>query len=142
MPRITSKRIETTDLQGEGSFVVIRKMSYGDTKQSMKFLAFGDVEQREDMTPEDKLKKMNEEAAFTESILFNGVVEWNWSDENGNALPVPRKTEDVDKLTMEEVSFLVEALTTTPESQAKNSESGSSTTSGSAETTTPPPTSG
>lgn len=142
MPRVTSKKIETKDLQGEGSYVVLRKMSYGDTKQSMKFLALGDVSQREDMSSEEKLSKMNEEAAFTESMIFNGVVEWNWSDENGNALPVPRKAEDLDKLTMEEVSFLVTALTTIPESVAKNSESGSSTISGSAETTTPPPTSG
>ncbi len=142
MPRVTSKRIDTKDLQGEGSFIVVRKVGWKQAKEVNKYLGVGDVSLRDDMTSEEKEKHINEEVRMTEDVLCNAVVEWNWSDEAGNPLPVPRSTADLDLLLAEEVAFILDAALGKSESDSKNSGSGSSTTSGSEEKTTPPLTNG
>lgn len=141
MTRVTSKRIETKDLQGEGSFIVVKTVGWKTAKRINEFLIMGNVELRADMTNEQKKKHVDEETALTEQILFSSIVDWNWADENNNALPIPRTTDDLDLLTVEEVQFLLSSVTG-KNGDLKNSESGSSTTSGLEAQTTLPQTSG
>jgi hypothetical protein len=140
--RVTSKRIESKSLQGEGSYIIIKRVGWKQAKDVNKYLGVGDVSLRADMTSEEKAKHIDKEVALTEDILCNAVVEWNWTDDQGNPLPVPRKPADLDLLLAEEVQFILDAALDRLEEPKKNSETGSSTTSGSAEQTTPPPTSG
>lgn len=145
MPRVATKRIETIDLQGEGSYLIIKSVDWATAKKINGFLSIGNVKERADMTPEQKKKHLEAETELTERCLFTSIVFWNWADEDNNPLPVPRKTEDLDRLTNEEVQFLIEAVTgrnKPKENDLKNSESGSSTTSGLEEKTTLPQTSG
>lgn len=125
MARVTSKKVDTKDLQGEGSFVEYKPVSWKTAKQARMFLAIGDVSNRVDMTDEQKQRHMEQETALTEECLFGSIVAWNWADENNNPLPIPRKAEDLDLLTGEEVNFLLSLTTQAPQADLKNSVSGS-----------------
>lgn len=107
MPRVTSRRIETPELQGEGSFVLFRKLSWGTAKKARRFMMIGDVRARADLTVEEIDKMLAEEAALTIDLVANGVLLWNWQDENGQPLHPPKSTEDLDLLTTDEVTFIV-----------------------------------
>lgn len=107
MPRITSKRVETPDLQGEGSYVVFRRISHGAAQKARRFIMFGDVRERADLTVEQIDEMLKEEDELTLELVLNGVLEWNWQDENGNPLPLPKNSDDLDTMTAEEVHFIV-----------------------------------
>lgn len=107
MPRITSKRVETPDLQGEGSYVVFRRLSWGAAKEARRFVMIGDVHNRADLTVDQIEKMIADEEKLTLELVLNGVLSWNWQDEEGKDLPIPKSTEDLDKMTAEEVQFLV-----------------------------------
>lgn len=107
MPRITSRRVDTTDLQGEGSYVVFRKLTYGAQKEARRFVVIGNVRERKDLTVEEIDKLIGEEEKLTIELLTTGIIDWNWEDEDGKPLPIPTKAEDLDKFTGEEINFLV-----------------------------------
>ena len=107
MPRVTSRRVETPELQGEGSFVVFRKLSHGAVKEVRRFMVIGDVKERKDLTVEQIDEMIAKEEKLTLDLISNGVMDWNWQDENGNPLPIPKTTEDLDKMTDEEVQYIV-----------------------------------
>jgi len=107
MPRVTSRRVETPELQGEGSFVVFRKLSHGAVKEVRRFMVIGDVKERKDLTVEQIDEMIAKEEMLTLELVSNGIAEWNWQDENGNPLPIPKTTEDLDKMTDEEVQYIV-----------------------------------
>lgn len=120
MPRVTGKRIDSKEFQGEGSFVVLRPLPWKAAKEARKFIAVGNVSSRTDISDEEKEQRIEAESNFTEDMIFRSVVEWNWTDDNGAPLPVPRKQEDLELLTMDEVSFLVESIIGLSDSKAKN----------------------
>lgn len=107
MPRVTSRRVETPELQGEGSFVVFRKLSHGAVKEVRRFMVIGDVKERKDLTVEQIDEMITKEETLTLELVSNGIVEWNWQDDAGNPLPIPKTTEDLDKMTDEEVQYIV-----------------------------------
>jgi hypothetical protein len=111
MARIASKRIDTTDLQGEGSYILLKPVSYKVAKEARYFMIVGDVKGRVDMTDDQKDAHMKRESELTEEMIFNSVIGWNWQDENGVDLPLPRKSEDLDLLTADEVGFIVTSIT-------------------------------
>jgi hypothetical protein len=120
MTRVTSKRIETKDLQGEGSYIVVKPVSYSTAKKARAFVLNvpGDNQKARSKQAEDEIQ-------FTEKMIFESIVEWNWTGDDDQPLPIPRKTEDLDALTVEEVNFIVQSITGMTGTQAKNSESGS-----------------
>lgn len=107
MPRVTSRRVETPELQGEGSFVVFRKLSHGAVKEVRRFMVIGDVKERKDLTVEQIDEMIAKEEILTLELVSNGIAEWNWQDDAGNPLPIPKTTEDLDKMTDEEVQYIV-----------------------------------
>lgn len=126
MPRITSRRVETPALQGEGSYVVFRRISWKLAKDARKFLLIGNVRDRKDMDKEQIERLVAEEERLTLEAVFNGIIEWNWQDEDGKPLPIPKTGEELDALTADEVVFLVSNCTSASgqdqltESKAKN----------------------
>jgi hypothetical protein len=125
MARITSKKVDTKDLQGEGSFVEYKPVSWKTAKAARYFLSVGDVTNRIDMSDAEKQRHTEEETKLTEECLFGSIIAWNWADENNKPLPVPRTVEDLDLLTSEEVNFLLSLTTQAPQADLKNSGSGS-----------------
>lgn len=102
MPR-QLKRVDSSEVQGEGSYVVLKPPRWGDIKQLRKL---------SDDDPES--------VATAEKVIADAVVEWNWADDAGQPLPLPSATPDVlDDLWATEVTWLLKALTLDTE-QAKN----------------------
>ncbi len=118
MTRVTSKRIETPSVQGEGSFIVVKPVSYSMAKKARSYIA------NKQAVAKDQEKVVEEETKFTEDMIFSSLVNWNWTDDAGEPLPLPRKSEDLDLLTMEEVDLIVKSITGM-QVQEKNSVSGS-----------------
>lgn len=97
MPRRTWK-IETDEVQGPGSYVVIASVPYGVFRQVR-------LETEATDTPSPV-----QEEALARTLLSHGVKEWNWTDENGSPLRLPKDAESLDYLTTAEVMFLAEAV--------------------------------
>lgn len=106
MPRVTSRRVETPELQGEGSYVVFRKLSHGASKHARRFMVIGDVRNRTDLTIDEIDKLIKEEEELTIKLLTTGIIEWNWQDENGKDLSIPKTSEELDHFTDDELRFL------------------------------------
>jgi len=84
--------IDASEVQGEGTFVKLKRMTWG---------------QRRDMI--DQVKKLDGEeyTDFVSEWLIENIVEWNLVDVDGAILPKPEKVEDFFKLYDEEVNFLI-----------------------------------
>ena len=102
------RRVDTADVQGEGSFVVIQSPGYDALGDLMAFaeLKAGADEQV------DVSKISPETIGAIFGLLEKVVVEWDWVDDDGNPLPQPKDDPDVIKreTTQEEQNFLVEHL--------------------------------
>jgi hypothetical protein len=109
------------EVQGEGSWVKIRAMTYGRQKElreaAAEAKALGQAVKSGGMTPEEmeaalqdggaasKLLSMNDE------LLIELVYSWNWVDEDGEPLPLPEdEPEIIQGLTIQEMQFLSEAI--------------------------------
>ena len=110
MPQKTlTRRVETTEVQGEGAYVVVRVPTWGEQK------AF----RRRAEENEAQGKKVDE--ALVEETLIERVIAWNWSDENDVPLPLPKDDPSVlDRLTDEELTAITRAIFGTTGSDAKN----------------------
>lgn len=87
--RQNTRTVKSDEVQGEGSYVVIRRLS------------FGDVLRLSDMVKEDRYQ------AAAHELVPLLVKQWNWVDDGGGPLPVPVDSAGVDALSSEEVGFLV-----------------------------------
>lgn len=90
----TTKQVFSEKVQGKGSWVQFRKITYGESKA---------------LTAENKEHEGDAEwqAQRTEQLLRDHILKWNWVDEDGQALPLPSEDPAVlDSLTGDEISFL------------------------------------
>lgn len=96
-------RYDSEAVQGEGSFVTMRKPSWGMMRKATAEMA----------------DKSEQEAglAMMGELLPGLITAWNWTDVEGELLPLPKdRPEVIDDLEVEEAMFLVEkasALLTT-----------------------------
>lgn len=89
-------RVESTAVQGEGSFVVFKNLTWGE------------------------MRAMPDGLTVAEAAAMR-VVEWNWTDEEGELLPLPSGApEIIPELMSEEINFLVEASTRGIQEEEKN----------------------
>ena len=102
--RNNTRRISTPDLQGEDSFVVLKMMGYGVSREALQT---GD-------------KSSEEQLAVTDKLIVDSLVDWNWVGDDGLPLPLPKNPDDLDRLTNEEAAFLIKAITGIGVAQAKN----------------------
>ena len=112
MPKRKSvKRHDTVEVQGEGSYVVTSGVKVREIR---------------------RIRELAEDEDFNEfeggiALLSRHIVEWNWVDDDGQPLPLPKDSPNViDELTEEEAELLVGLLIGT----AKNSKGGPPSTSG------------
>lgn len=98
---------DSTEVQGEGSWIKVRLLKHGQAKQLTR--AFGGVAGKgpDEIAPEqyDELQKTNEE------LVSSAVFDWNWTDDDGQPLPLPKDDPAViDELTELEHQFIGNAL--------------------------------
>lgn len=101
------KRVETAEVMGEGSYVLIRAPGF-DALGNIMALASLNVEDGQ-----ADLSGVNAETiGGVYSLLAETVVEWNWVDDEGKPLPQPADDPDVFRreLVLDEVQYLIERL--------------------------------
>ena len=90
------RKVDSTEVQGDDSYVILKAMTYGDSKAY-----FGRI------TSDDK----SEQYQVGNELLVKMIQEWNWVDDEGNPLPLPKDDPTVlDKLPIEEIVFLSKEL--------------------------------
>ena len=97
MRQVKTRRIATLSVQGEDSFVVVRPPKWGLLRKAQQ------------------QSKADDAAAagvtFASDLIVASVVEWNWTDDEGLPLPLPKDNPAIiDELDADEVAFLVEQI--------------------------------
>lgn len=91
-------RHPSEELQGDGSYVLLRNITWGEMKR--RGWLTGE-------RTEGKDRKIDE----AEKIFEFCVADWNWVDDEDNPLPLPKDDPAVlDKLTYAESTFIMEKL--------------------------------
>lgn len=93
--RNNTKRVDSEAVQGDGSYIVLRRLKVGVWQRIKKKTAE---------------PKANNFTIDLETIQEH-VIEWDWVDDDGKPLPLPGdvSVDDLD-LTIEEKSFLIGAI--------------------------------
>lgn len=106
MPQILIERVDSSAVQGEGSYVLLKKMTHGEVKAFNR--AMGAASQTQDEGP-------------LEVAIRTQVIAWNWSDAEGVALPLPKDDPGLlERLTEAELLFLTESIMGISSAKAKN----------------------
>ena len=93
MREIKPVRIDTTEVQGDGSFAWLKLPKWG------KFRVALNLQDAEAMQ-------------YATELLQDTVIDWNWTDDDGEPLPTPKQNPGViDQLTVTEVQLLVKGIT-------------------------------
>lgn len=120
MPKRQSvKRHETDEVQGEGSYVVLTGVKIREIRKVRREGRKADrakaklaAEIQEDPTrelTEEELKDYEFEGGI--SLLASHIIEWNWVDDEGTPLSLPKDDSEVtDELTNDETEFLMDLL--------------------------------
>jgi len=96
--RLNVVKVDSAEVQGEGSFVVIRKFTFGELKAIRKTAK--SIEGDEDVAIE-----------VSTDLLAAHIVQWDWVDEFDAPLPQPKDgSEVIDQLTNEEINFLSQKM--------------------------------
>ena len=108
-------RVDASDVQGDGAYVVVRKLGYAQRQTATRMMAdaFGGKLpqnlQGADITLTSEFLAGND--AYTRDLLTENVLEWDWVDDAGKKMPIPSADPDViKKLTDDEVNFLARAI--------------------------------
>lgn len=92
--RRSIRRVASDVVQGEGSWVEVKEIRYGEYKAARKMAAEG--------TAGDDLD---------DQIIRDHVAAWNWVDDADQELPLPSADAKViDALTVQEKGFLITAI--------------------------------
>lgn len=110
-------RVESDEVQGEGSFVVLRRQSWGDAQRNNRLLA--EMNGGELPRGPEQVRLTTEfleaNVDITQETLAKAVVAWNWVDDEEKPLPIPSAGEP--NLTGEEVQFIIRALSAKAETE-------------------------
>ena len=118
--RLNQRRVDASGVQGEGAYMVLRALPWEMQQRGQRAL----VEQAGGQLPSDpgqipvSLGFLDANDALTHEMLAACVVEWNWVDDAGVPLPLPRDG-GLEQLTGDEVMFLLQQLRLQP-AAAKN----------------------
>lgn len=91
--------IPSDAVQGEGSWVKVRAITHGQAKELQRLAQAGDLAAIQ---------------AASDPLLMAHIVDWNWADETGVPLPLPKNDPTVlDRLLEVETDFLGNAIGST-----------------------------
>lgn len=101
-------RIDSNEVQGPESFVIVKSPSWGLLRKAQRLTNEG-------------ADAGTLGVEFAEELVRESVINWNWTDDNDEPLPSPAQDKTViEKLTAEEVSFLVTKITSLVGEQSGN----------------------
>jgi len=90
------RKVDSTEVQGEGSYVILKAMTFGDMKVYAGYLDSSDK---------------TEQYKLGYDLLKSLIMEWNWVDDDGKPLSLPKDDDAVlDLLPIEELTFLTDAM--------------------------------
>lgn len=95
------RRVESTEVQGEGSFVEFRGLPYAIYREAVR---------RVEHAPKDA--QGNAQVTFADNdahlreVLETTVARWNWVDDTGQPMPTPANGLALDTLMLSEVNWL------------------------------------
>jgi len=140
--RKVAKRISSEEVQGEGSYVILRRLTVRETRERIRLDGAREAARekaeriRLENAKEKPSKKIEKLTDAEQSLVDEGVdeqydssvryfadhiLEWNWADEDENPLPLPKDDPAVvDGLTNEEANFLGQSLAGGSEDERKN----------------------
>lgn len=88
MIRISSVKIDASSVQGEGAFIVWRRITWGERKALQEAAKKGELQPLE--------------------VLVTYLEDWNWVNSNGEPMPIPKTVEELNPLFDEEIEFLAD----------------------------------
>ena len=98
-------QFDSTEVQGEGSWVKVRMITHGQGKMFQK--SYSDILKGDDISPE----RREEFQKASDDLLVEMVYDWDWVDDDGEPLPLPKDDPKVvDVLTELEHKFIGQAL--------------------------------
>jgi len=86
--RQSTVKVDSSSVQGEGSYILWRRMTWGERKEVQKQAQEGQL---------DSL-----------GLMIAHIAEWNWHDVDGNDLPLPTSEADFEQMYDEEITFLAD----------------------------------
>lgn len=89
--RPNTVKVDSSGVQGEGSFVEFKRLTWGERQEIIKKIA--------------ELEGASYRA-FTVEFMIDQLISWNWVDHEGNALPMPKNEVDLNNIYPEESEFL------------------------------------
>jgi hypothetical protein len=98
---------DSVEVQGEGSWLKARLILHGQRKEYVA--RNGDIigKNATDVPPERRA----EFQAENDAMLVRAIVDWNWVDDDGVLLPLPKDNPAViDLLTEAEAAFIASAM--------------------------------
>lgn len=116
MPRRQSiRRVASEAVQGEDSYIIVRKMTVGEHTRHLALVA--DAQQAQADGDSQRITAIESEMT---GLLASCVRGWNWVDDDDEPLPSPAEDEDVlQALTLDEVEFIVNAIRGNVDSEKK-----------------------
>jgi len=103
--RRNTRKVETEDLQGEGSYVILKNIPYKTVREARQKMNSG---KSKDLTDEEQAKIEDE---FVQEIFSLVVTEWDWVDDDDEPMKLPSNGLDIGELTIDEISFIMEQAT-------------------------------
>jgi hypothetical protein len=89
--RPTTVKVDASSVQGEGAYIVWKRLTWGERRDYIK--AYNAL-------PEE------ERASSSRQFLFDHLSSWNWVDAKNRRMPLPTTEDDEKALYDEEVDFL------------------------------------
>lgn len=99
--------MDSAEVQGEGSWIKVRLITHGQQKQITA--QYGDIvgKSAAEVSPERRAELQY----ANDALICNAVFDWNWVDDQGTPLPLPKDDPAViDLLTEVEHQFIAGAL--------------------------------
>jgi len=113
--RTRTRRVETDELQGEGSYIIIKRATVNEAQELRKIQTTRppDVEGLDRDEAQELMDAFSEDLELrARTFLANFILEWNWMNDDDQIFPLP----DVDHLdvfgdlTTDELSFIYVAI--------------------------------
>lgn len=98
---------DSTEVQGEGSWIKVRMVTHGQSKKLQK--DFSDVIGKD--FSDISIERRAEFQTQSDELLTRMIVDWNWVNDDDEPLPLPRDEQTVvDELTELEHQFIANAI--------------------------------
>ena len=97
--RRSTVKLDSSSVQGDGSYVEFRKFTYGERNALRDKFA--------ELRKEEKLDAIRNASM---DLVIERLVGWDWADEDSKPLELPKEYSDLDALMEDEFDFLFDRM--------------------------------